>query len=170
MILILNLDLSISKVFSGNFVPKAMSLDESGNCHLTVLTPEGGKYWKLDSSGKLQLEVALNTAISAVPQPPVVGFDHRVYVQLSNHILQLDQDGKRRCSFPTQSIDARCLVTPKGQLLIADGKRLVVQEADCSTRVLMEFDVPICGMTNIVEGNRILVATNSKLYCLSAEE
>ena len=115
-------DLRITDIFRGEFVPLAMSLDEAVRIHLIVRTEDEPRaLWVVSPKGELVMSTGIPTVADYTP--PVIGYDHRVYITLGDRVLAISQEGETLWNQHSGGAIAGVVVTADNQLLVASGRR-----------------------------------------------
>jgi hypothetical protein len=166
-LLALGLDLKVRAAFSGQFQPQAISLDEAGRAHLLVQTAQGQALWVVSPAGRREMEVRVE---GVEPEPPIIGWDHRVYLPAKNRLVVVDPSGRLLPDYPARGPLAGAIVTADSQILASSGKELVAylpRGREAAPRVLWTFAAELVTPPVLTGGREILVASASELFCLA---
>jgi hypothetical protein len=167
-IYVMNWSLKVEAAFSTDVEPVAMSLDESGRIYLVAEKEERKRLLQLSTTGEQFWSVDLPSGID-VFQPPVIGYDHTAYVIGRNHLVAVGPDGKVRWS-KTASAVAGAAVTSDDRLLASEENAvMLLNAAGERRRVFAISDGKLSTPPILTADSEILVASNTHLYCLSAD-
>jgi len=164
--LIGDLDGNVKGRWSDKFEPKALSLDELVRSYLVVDFNGTQFLWIMNAEGQRVLAVALPKD-QPVVHPPIIGYDHKVYLVSAKSIQAFDPAGNPVFSIPIKNGFGGAAVTADDKLLVADGPELVVFGSDGLSKVLHSFGKESLKTPAILTPQgRILVATDETLFCL----
>jgi hypothetical protein len=164
---LLDLDLKIRQVFTGSFVPAAMSLDEAGRMYLVAQSGERTELWLVTSQGERSYAFALPEGIASVDAPPIVGYDHTVYLLSGRQILAVGQHGRLLWQHASSAPIGGAVVTADGQLLVAEGDSVAAFDAEGIRRVLYSIPGHPLVVPPLLTGDgELLVASRDTLYCV----
>src|SRR5262249_43624478 len=124
-----DLNLHIHADLKDSFEPIRMSLDETGRIYLVVRVKGQPALWLLTSKGERQLSVPLPVDLQYLLTPPVIGYDHRVFLCAPNHLVAIGPDGRRAWEQTPKQAMGGISATADDQLLVADGRELAVFDA-----------------------------------------
>ena len=163
-----DLDLRIDNVLSGNFTPLAMSLDEAMNIYLIVLTEEDHyALWLVTPEGERLMNIEIPEVPDYVYTPPIVGYDHQVYVTLEDRIMAISPQGGVLWDEYLPEPVAGAVVTANDQLLVSVGSMLLAFDEKGERRTLYVFEgEELVTQPILTERERIIVATEESLYYL----
>lgn len=166
-----DLDGHLKKAFTGTFVPLALSSDEGKRIYMIVLDQAGGRaLWVVTESGEQVSESPLPNLPESEVIPPLVGYDHRIFVILEGQILALNLKGESLWHARPAGPIAGALVTADGQLLAAEGSYLMAYDRAGERRLLQAFEGDTLRTQPLLtKQGYLLVATGEKLYCLTSE-
>lgn len=153
--------------FSGEFSPGPLSVDEAGRMYLFVKVGETLALWCLNASGE-RLWTHLFPPDSAVTAaPPVIGYDHKVYVHSPAVVTCLGPDGKAIWTKTAGGSIAGMAVSADDQLVVSAGSKLIAFDGKGTARTLRDFagDSLITPPAATRDG-ALLVASRAKLYRL----
>lgn len=93
-VFVLGLDLQFLEAWAAEFKPLAISLDEGPNVYLLVHT--GGKVslWKVTPKAERAWETPVSLESGMLLQPPIVGYDHTVYLVNARQITAISPTGQ----------------------------------------------------------------------------
>jgi len=169
-IYILDWDLRAPRVLEGSFEPAAMSLDESGRIYLVVKREgQAGALWLLTPEGELEYGFGFPPGTPALAMPPIVGYDHRVYLIVGREILSLGVDGKLDWARSAEGPVAGAVALPDGRLLVSEGEWIAVWDAQGKRSALYQAAGETFQTAPVpTASGDILAATAGHLYCLAA--
>jgi hypothetical protein len=168
-IYIIDWNLQVARTLDAPLQPTAMSLDETGRIYLAlkrigkpdalwVVTPEGA----LVSSFEFPRETA------PLLSPPIVTWNHGVYLVAGTAILALDAALQLKWIRSTQTPLAGAVALPDGSLLASEGAVIALWDAAGERSVVYDavneaFEAP---PAPVATGD-LLAATANHLYCLA---
>ena len=157
-------DLHIQSEMTGEFEALAMSLDELLNVYLFVRTNDGTLLWAITPRGELRFAFPLRAGENIVGTPPIVGYDHSVYLLTSTRVICLDAGGKLRWEHPGASSGA--VVTPAHQLLAAEGPEVALYARDGNRSVIHRVGRGVLATAPVALSNGVIAATRDRCYRL----
>jgi hypothetical protein len=166
---VLDLNLEIRRALTGTFSPVELSLDEAGRIYLILQSGSGTALWLVTPEGERLYSFQLPPGISDVSSPPIVGYDHTVYLLAGQHILAVAPDGKLDWSKPAAGTIAGAVVTADDQLLVSEGNAVTAWSRESERRVLYTFPEALSTPPVLTETGDLLVASQLHLYCLTRE-
>ncbi|HTS65601.1 MAG TPA: hypothetical protein VMH28_26445 [Candidatus Acidoferrales bacterium] len=160
-------DLQVQSACGGKFHTKLMSADEAGNRYLLV--DPGGRpaLWGITSDCTRFFNVPLEPRYGSLVAPPVIGYDHLIYLVSGSWVLSLSPEGKILWERELPAQAAGTGVTSDHWLMVTAGDA-VLEFARDGTRfelarlpgdALVTYPV-------LTAANRILAASAHTLYCL----
>lgn len=167
-------EFSIQKAFTGPFSPISMSLDERSNIYLLArstgpistlvllgTTPDGSILCMRNLSGRT----------SPGASPPVIGFDHTIYLLLDHRIRAFTRLGSPLWEGHGGGSIAGGVVTLDGKLVVAAGKLISAFDADGHMNIVHSFEgEAICSQPLPCADGSLYVATEDNLYQLIARK
>ncbi len=161
-------DLNIRKVLSGSFAPLAMSLDERGNMYMIALSRNSMTALLASTpEGELFCARELRGAFSGTVTPPIVGFDHSIYLLFRERVQAFAPDGLLLWNEYAGGEIGGAVVTPDGSLVVAVGPALECFNKEGERTILQTFpNEALCSQPLLTSGGSILIATEEKLCCL----
>jgi hypothetical protein len=138
--------------------PAAVSLDEIGRVYLLSGPPAARQLAVYSPRGEQIYRVDLGRDTSRFPVPPLVSFEHEVYLLLGDRVVALSAEGDKRWILPLGRV-AGGIVTADGSLLVTAGPQLAAIGADGGKRVLAAVDEPFLTAPVLTEGGEVLAAT-----------
>jgi hypothetical protein len=145
-----------------DFEPVAMSLDERGLVHLVVRS--GGKHalWVLDpKAGERSVSAPLPGEPLGIP--PLLGWDHRVFVLVQGGVVALEADGRAAWTVSTAVAPVGATIARNGVLVVSAGSQVLQIEPDGRSRVALDVGEPLATAPVLVSGTELLVATAGRL-------
>jgi len=165
-LLIVDSNLKIVSAFSDNFAPLSISTDEAGRIYLLNDNENGRCLWVITKEGEKLFSVEVPEALV---HPPIVGYDHRVFIPCEKNIAIIEQDGKHLSSYIIKHKFNGAIVTADDNLLVSDGSEVVAFDNKGESTVLFKSDTSeFCTPPVITESGNILVASKEYLYCLES--
>ena len=161
---------NIDGAWSGSFKPIAASADEAGWLHLVVETgPEGHRVhelWIVTTEGRRTVRGSVPPAYASSTVPPVIGYDHRVYLRNTRSVAAFSPEGKLIWETSLAGEIAGTSVTPDGRIVAAAGTAIWVLDTNGKSTQLASLSVlPITAPVVTAEGE-ILVGTGAGVVCL----
>jgi len=162
----LDLTLQAPRRIDGVMKPQGLSVDESGRVYLVCEAGQKQQLWIVAPSGEYQ-SVAMPSAV--FHRPPVVGFDHRVYLLALNKIVTVDASGKPGWVYDAPARVAGATVTADGMLLAGVGDSVVSLDSTGRARTLCRTPGEQLMASPILSAdNKLLVLTDRKVHSFSA--
>jgi hypothetical protein len=159
-------DLKLQRQFTDKFHPLFLSMDEVPRLYMIVRVESGLELWILSHTGERILRWSLPSGFEP-SAPPLVGFDHIVYLTGPHRLVAIDPSGTIRWEKSEESEVAGAGITPEGNLIVAAGSNLFSYDATGKRTLL--FTVPddafVTAPATDEKGN-LLVAGRRRLYCL----
>jgi hypothetical protein len=126
--------------------------------------------WIITPRGEHMAEVELPAAMSKLTAPPLIGYDHRVYVVSPARILCVGPDGKTIWDKHASGV-VGASVTADGQLLVADGSDVVVFSSEGRPRRLADVTPETLSTAPIVLGSgEIVVASEKTVFVIGSRD
>jgi hypothetical protein len=162
---LVDLHLKIQAELTGDFEPLAMSLDETGRLYLIVMSEGGRNLWVITPKGERVLSMRLPP--QTVSTPPIVGYDHRIYLTEGGRLLAISPEGKTLWENPLAGHVGGAIVTTDDQLIVAVGTQVISFDAAGKGTVLHSFEGEQLQTPPVLTAHgELLVASATKLYCL----
>jgi hypothetical protein len=159
-------DLKLQRQFTGKFHPLFLSIDEVPRLYVIVRVESGLELWVLSQAGDRILRWSMPSGFEA-SAPPVVGFDHTVYLIGQHRLVAIDSSGAIRWDQVEDGEVAGAGINPEGNLIVAAGANLVSYDAAGKrTRLFSVPDDVLVTAPATDEKGDILVAGRRRLYCL----
>ncbi len=169
-IYIIDWNLQVPRTLEGSFEPLAMSLDETGRIYLVVKREgQADALWLITPEGALVYSFEFPQGTPALDLPPIVAYDHRVYLIAGRQILSLGVDGKLNWTRPTEGPVGGAVALPDGRLLVSEGEWIAVWDAEGKRTNLYRAQGEMFRTAPVpAASGDILAATATHLYCLTA--
>jgi len=163
-ITVLDAELTEKAIYTDEFEPLGISMDEGNRIYLLLRVGETAKLWVLTLDGQRLLTTDVPSEFAG-DVPPAVGYDHRIYLRGSKGILAVGWDGKKIWEYPGSV--AGLLITADSRVLAAVGSRLVAIDGEGKALVLADCGKPLtAGPASDPEGG-IFAASDDALFRLS---
>jgi hypothetical protein len=156
--------LGLEAELTGTFVPLALSVDEDGRLDVVVGDGTSRALWVVTPEGRRVTNVAAPAGAGAIP--PVVGYDHRVFVLGREEATAVSAAGKALWTGATHGAPAGAAVTANEALLVAAGAELAAFELDGARRVLYTAEGALRTSPVMTADDEVLVATDRELLSL----
>jgi len=160
--------LDVRAVFQGQFKPLWLSVDESGYMYLIVEAGGILHFWVVSPEGKRVVQVTLAKEQQDILQPPIVGYDHRVYLAAMNTILAFNADGSPAWQHAMQGPIGGAAVTPDHKLLVAAGSELAILDAQGQTIGEQRFPGEALTTVPVLTQDGLLIGSQSRVHSLVA--
>jgi len=162
---------TIDGAWSGSFKPLTASADEAGWLYLVVALgdpPSGDReLWVITPDGRRTLRVPVPPAYSESRVPPVVGYDHRVYLRSSRSLVAFSPQGGLLWEAPIPSGIAGMSVTPDGQVVVGAGQEILSINPNGEVTHVAALPAPASTSPVVTPEGEILVGTEAGVACLS---
>ena len=161
----LDSELNRVKTFNEKFTPLAFSLDENNFVYLVVRTiNDKNALWVINSDMEKFFELDLPDSENY--QPPCIGFDGTVYINLGNQILAIRTDTGQLWNQYTHHVSGLTALSDNN-LLLAEANFILVFNTEGERRLVFEFpEGTHLTMPFINNNGEIFVADKSNLYSL----
>ena len=123
----------------------------------------------ISPSGELLIDHLLPAGLGTSTYPPIIGHRHEIFIAGTGKILALGPAGEVRWEQPTMGPLTGAVVTASGQLISAEGSKLVVRDAEGKPDVLFDLGEPAATPPVMSETGDLLVASRKTLFCLRPE-
>ncbi|MCK6556315.1 hypothetical protein L6Q96_17305 [Candidatus Binatia bacterium] len=121
LLLFLSTNLELKAAYIAEFQPVLMSMDEAGWVYPIVQTADGRALWVVTPEGKRVLRIALPGDAGNLVQPPVVGYDHRIYLLTKEAVTVYSPTGELLWRTPVPGGIVGGGITLNGMLLVTAG-------------------------------------------------
>jgi len=146
-----------------------MSLDESGRIY--VLVNQGvprPSLWVLTQEGERVAAFDPPIDFSLTGTPPVVGYDHQIYLASRHEIIMLSAQGAVLWRRPSQGSIVGMAITPAGSLIVVEGSAVSAFDAKGERQVLYKSEgESLITPPAMTAGGDLVVASTRRLYCLA---
>ena len=165
---VLDLDLNFRRAMTGSFLPTEISTDEEGRIYLQVYAEKRNAVWLITPEGERVYSFVFPASFKKPISPPIVGYDHTVYMVSTEHVLSIALDGKLNWMRPGLGTVAGAAVTADDYLLVSEGSNLSAWDARGRRTVLHTFDGDTLSTAPVLmENGDLVVASQQRLYCLT---
>jgi hypothetical protein len=155
----------LNTALAGTFAPVSMSLDETGRMYLVVESEGRQSLWLLTQAGERLYAFAMPEGHKA-SHPPIIGYDHSVYLLAGGQIICVAPDGNPRWLKSAAGRTGGAVVTADDQLLVSEGNEVAAYGVRGDRRLVHRFEEQLVTAPIIIDGDRILVASDRRLFCL----
>jgi len=163
-----DMNLNITQAFSGDFTPLTMSLDEAGRIYLIVEEKKRRSLWLMLPTGELATTFELPFSFGQITMPPIIGYDHQVYIIGDNKILSVNSEGRLVWQTSLEKKINGAVVTTNEQLLVSTESEILAFDAKSQKRTLFTFSNNDIQTSPVLTLNgEFLLATKKHLYCLT---
>lgn len=158
----LDLNLQFLRRLSGAFEPLGLSIDESGRVAMRV----EGALWQFTVRGEC-VSTALPDGAPYLDTPPLIGYDHRVYVLGARRILGIAETGAAEWMYETADKISGAAITGDDKLLASIGSKLVRFTAEGRAATMREFPgESLLTAPAFNDRGELVVMSNHSLHCL----
>ena len=161
----LDANLAVRRRFEGAFQPQGFSLDEAGRAYLLALVEGKQVLWMLSPRAEA-VAVPLDNAV--YQRPPLIGYDHTVYLLGANQVTAITEAGKLAWQYSSSGRIAGAMVTANNLLLLAAGNAVVTLDDHGRPATQQEFPTESVALSPVLTAQgELLAVTNKHLYCLT---
>ncbi len=160
----LDRSLNLQHSFSAAFEPQGLSLDEAGRLHMLVQTGAKQGLWLISRDGET-LAVALPQPV--FQRPPVIGYDHTVYLLGAGHVTAVSENGKVAWTYASMGRVCGAMALPDNRLLVGAGSVVLALDTKGGAITAHEFAGESLTLPPVLASGELLVATQTHLYCLA---
>lgn len=158
----LDLNLQFLRRLSGTFEPRGLSIDEAGRVAMRV----DGALWQFTVRGEC-VSTALPDGAAYLDTPPLIGYDHRVYILGARRILAVAETGAAEWMYETADKITGACVTGDDKLLASIGSKLVRFTPDGRAATMGEFPgEALLTAPTFNQRGELVVMSNHALHCL----
>ena len=164
-------DLRIGRAIETGLDPELMSLDEAGRCYLYEWSEKRASLHLVTPDAKHIYACELPPGTPRVVVPPIVAYDHRVFLLAGDRIIAVGADGRVEWTRTAAGPIGGAVVTPDGLLLVAEGNSISTWDAKGDRKVV--FSSPgerFLAPPVITAGGGLLAITSTALYCLKVAD
>lgn len=159
-------DLRIKSILEGSFKPVLVSLDEAGRIYLIVEREGSLALWVVTTKGERLLDMPFRPEIRSFDSPPIVGYDHRVYLLNGAIIKAISLNKRLLWEHTAEGRIAGAVVLADDHLLISAGSELLSLDPEGEAKVHNTFEETLSTAPVMSSDGRILVASSRNLFCL----
>jgi len=162
--------LRVTADHGADFEPLALSVDELGRAHLVVRSGKETRLWVVTREGDRTLDVALAVAPDTIAAPPIVGYDHTVYVVARDRVLAVTANGSQVREYEAGRSIAGAVATADPALVVATGRELVRFDAAGERRLLLALPENLITPPTVAADGAMLAASTAHLFRLVPEK
>ena len=160
-------NLQVAGAFSGTFTPLQIALDEAGWSYLFAKIGASRAIWVVTPEGVRVAQWPMPIEVADLIQPPILGYDRRVYLLTSAQLVALDSQARLLWVKPVPGGSVGAGVTINGQVLVTGSKSLFAFQADGEYKELRKFEEVITTPPTYTSHHEILVGAGKRLHCLA---
>jgi hypothetical protein len=158
-------ELKLHSGLSGDFEPLQMSLDEQSRIYMVVRTQGALELWVVTTAGQRIARVRLPSEFTPMA-PPMVGFDHSVYLVSPNGIVAVSPAGKIAWTQAPESV-AGAVVDSDNSILVSAGATLTRWSPQGDPRVLFRTDGErLTTPPSVTPSGELVVAGEKSIFLL----
>ena len=160
---------TVRAILEDTFAPGPLSLDESGRIYLLVSRGQNRtSLWVLTQAGERVGAFDAPENLPLQPMPPVVGYDHKIYLVSGDRVLCLSPDGTLLWQKPAAGIVAGLAAIPSGGVLVSSGNAMVRFSAQGEQSMVHEFPGEVLKTPPaMTKDGDLVVASGRHLYRLT---
>jgi hypothetical protein len=163
----LDFDLNFKDAWAAaDFLPLGISLDEHNYVYLQVRVGTAVRLWKIDNNAGLLWDIPVPSESAVIFQPPVVAYDHTVYLLSARQVLAIGEDGKVLWKRAGAGPIRGGLVTADNRLLITEGSMVTVFDRAGNREVVYDFGDTLTTPPALTPDGVIYAASRSSLYAI----
>lgn len=155
-------DLHPKIALEGSFKPLALSVEASGRAHLVVEVEGRKELWVVEPDGRRPVAVPYPGDAVA---PPMIGYDHRIYVVTPSRITAFEPDGKVAWT-RERSGGLGGGISEDDRLVVANGREVVAYAKDGEVETIVALPEAAATAPVLVGDREIVVASKTRLYGL----
>jgi hypothetical protein len=155
----LDLSLNSQRRLVIDMAPHGLSLDETGRSYLLCAVNHRQQLWIVAPTGEY-VASPLPEGLTVFQRPPIVGYDHRVYLLSQQRVLCYSAAGELAWQYEAPARVAGATVSADGQLLTAVGDAVVALNAKGEAR-------PLCRMPGEEQVASPILGSAGELYALT---
>jgi len=168
-ILFFDTSLKVVNLIKGEFEPITMSVDEACRMHLIVSVEGKFELWIVNREGGRECTIPLFKPFDKTEIPPIIGFDHTVYLIAENRIMAARPDGEILWVLPAKNTIKGAIITQGDKLLVTEEKEVVYYSLEAERNELFAVeDELICTPPVLSPDGKMSFATDKHLYCIEA--
>ncbi len=152
-----------------NFIPLAMSIDETSNIYLILLDEENkNSLWVINSKFEKIFEYKLKPAEKYTP--PCIGYDGIIYLSIGRDILLLSVEKGLILEQSTGTIRGMNILVDNN-LLFSEDQYVFALDHKGERKFVFDFDNDIPAIAPVInDKGEIFVASRQFLYCLTTKD
>jgi hypothetical protein len=162
-------ELNTPTVLQSEFTPEWMSLDEGGRVYLVARSPAGHALWMVTPNGERILNAPIPDTMPALIAPPIVGYNHRVYLVSGDHIRAINPDGTLAWEHLSAKRIAGAVVTADDRLLVSAGSEVASFDEHGERTALYDTNEELSTPPILTAADDILVASAQHLFCMTSK-
>lgn len=163
----IDFDLRIRSTIQGAFTPIAMSLDDDGWIHLLVESEHGVSLWLMNNDGALAATTVLGEVARGTATPPVLGYDHSVYLLAADRVIAVRPDHTLAWEYRPEGFIAGATVSANNQLIVTSGSEISVFDPMGLSRAIWHLESEELRTPAVIsEDGALYFATDQCLYRL----
>jgi len=163
-------ELHITTDLNADFVPERISVDEAGRIYLVARTHEGRALWIVTPNGDRVMNIAVPDTMPSLIAPPIVGYDHRVYLVSDDHVRATNPDGTLAWEHLSTARIVGAVVTEDDRLLVAAGSQVANFDGRGERTLLYDVGSEQLRSPAVLSPSaEMLFATDRYLYCLAPQ-
>ncbi len=160
-------DMKPRAAFDGDFEPFNLSLDEAGRIYLVAMEHGRRELSILNADGGLVGSYSLKPELEQLIAPPIVGYDHRVFLVSASSAVALDASGKQLWEANIGGRAAGATVTADGHLLVSAGPDVIAFDVHGKRTIVHSFAGESLTTAPVITAKEeLLVASRGHVYCL----
>ena len=165
---VIDFELTIVRAIETGLDVEMMSLDETGRIYLLAKADDRYSVHLLTQEGDQIYGSVLPPQTPEPEAPPIVAYDHSVFLLTANQIISLGTDGKIDWTRSTTGPIAGAIVTPDGHLVVTEGDSVTSWDKKGERELLFATGGDRLLAPPVLNGDgEILVVSSAHLYCLS---
>jgi len=138
---------------------------------MIVQKDEGNALWIVDPDGTRMLEYPLPADFGEPAAPPIIGYDHSVYLLSSSQILALEGNGTFAWQRKSAGDFIGGIISSDNRLLVSESSRITAYDKKGDVESIFEFgQEKLSTPPAMREDGAILVAGEKFLFCLEGKE
>ena len=159
--------LKVTAALSMDFEPLFVSMDEAGWIYLSGASNRNRALWVLNPQGARTAAWTVPPDVADPFQPPILGYDHRVYLLTASQLVALGDRAELRWSKPVPGGALGAGVTVDGRVLVSAANALLAFDPSGGHKELHKFEDRITTPPVYTAHHEIVVGAGNKVYCLA---
>lgn len=165
-VFLLDLELKFRQAWAGEFKPIAISVDEAQNVYLLVLAGGKAALWKLTPKAERAWTVPVSLVSGMIIQPPIVGYDHSVYLVTPRQLMAFSAEGQPLWTRDGAGTIRGAFVTSDDRLVTAEGSQIAAWNLKGERQVVFDCGDSLVTPPILTPGGTIYAASPNRLYCV----